>query len=154
MPDRPAVFRQPRRPNAGNAAQVSAQVVRILTPSRRFLHQLVELLHQDHGLKLLHPVVAAAGEELPFALEAPAGASDVVEGVAAVQKFITVAGDGAAFAGRNMFRVLETETGEISQRAALAAFVLGQPGLAGVFDHGEFVFAGNRVDRVHSQGIP
>ena len=64
MPDRPAVFRQTRRLDAGNLFQVGAQIVRVLAPARGFLHQLVELLHEDHGLELLHPVVAAAGEKL------------------------------------------------------------------------------------------
>src|SRR5205809_776069 len=55
MPDRPAVFRQARRLDAGNLLQMGAQVVRVLTAARGFLHQLVELLHENHSLELLHP---------------------------------------------------------------------------------------------------
>src|SRR6185503_1072235 len=94
MPDRPAVFRQPRRLNAGNLTQLAAQVVRVFTTARRFAHQLVELLHEDHRLELLHSVVAAAGEIRLGALKTPRGASDVVERVASVQEFVAVAGDG------------------------------------------------------------
>src|SRR5205823_7589571 len=77
MPDRAAVFRQPRRMDAGNLFQMRAQVVRVLTTTRGFLHQLVKLLHEDHGLELLHPVVAATSEKLLCAFEAPRGSSDV-----------------------------------------------------------------------------
>src|SRR5438034_4974557 len=142
MPDRPAVFRQPRRLDAGNLLQVDAQVVRVLASARGFLHQLVELLHKNHSLELLHPIVAAASEERLCALEAPGGASDVVERVAPVQEFIAVAGDGAAFSGGDMLGVLETETGQVAECAALAAFVFSQPSLTGILDNAELVFAG------------
>src|SRR5439155_17183956 len=99
--------------------------------------------------ELLHSVVAAAGEELLRALEAPGGASDIVEGVAPVQQFIAVAGDGAAFPGGDMLGVLEAETGQVAECATLAAFVFSQPGLAGILDNRELVFACNRVDGVH-----
>ena len=128
---------------------MDAQVVRVLASARGFLHQLVELLHKNHSLELLHPIVAAASEERLCALEAPGGASDVVERVAPVQEFIAVAGDGAAFSGGDMLGVLETETGQVAEYATLAALVFSKPGLAGILDNGEFVFAGDRVDRVH-----
>src|SRR6184192_297167 len=131
VPDGPAAFGQPRRMDAGNLFQVCAQVVRVLASARGFLHQLVELLHKNHSLELLHPIVAAASEERLRALEAPGGAPDVVERVAPVQEFIAVAGDGAAFPGGEMLGVLETETGQVAKCAALAAFVFSQPGLAG-----------------------
>ena len=60
-----------------------------------------------------------------------------------------VAGDGAAFARRQVLRVLEAEAAEVAQRAALPAPVLGQPRLAGVLDHGEIVLLRDRVDGVH-----
>src|SRR5207244_9032033 len=95
MPDRPAVFRQPRRLDAGNLLEVGAQVVRVLTSARGFMHQLVELLHENHGLELLHPIVAATGKVRLCTLEGPGGASNVVERVAPVQEIIAVASDGA-----------------------------------------------------------
>src|SRR5439155_12464372 len=115
MPDRAAVCRQTRRLNAGNLFQVGAQVVRVLAPSRGFLHQLVELLHEDHRLKLLHPVIAATGEILLCAFEAPGGSSDVVKSVAPVQKFVAVAGDGTAFATRDMLGILKAETSQVTE---------------------------------------
>src|SRR5207249_3064448 len=94
---------------AGNLFQVGAQVVRVLAPARGFLNQLVELLHEDHGLELLHPVIAATGEILLCASKAARGTSYVVKGVAPVQEFIAVAGDGAALATRDMLGILKTE---------------------------------------------
>src|SRR5205807_2557784 len=146
MPDRGAVLRQTRRLDAGNLFQVAAQVVRVLAPARGFLNQLVELLHADDGLELLHPVIAATGEILLCASKAARGTSHVVEGVAPVQEFIAVAGYGAAFATRDMLGILKAETSQITERAALAAFVFGEPGLAGILDHSQLVFARNRVD--------
>src|SRR2546422_1067859 len=81
---RSAAFRQTCRLDTGNLFQVGAQVVRVRTSARGFLHQLVELLHEDHRLELLHPVVAATGEERLRAFEAPRGTPDVVESVAPV----------------------------------------------------------------------
>src|SRR5439155_14343522 len=115
MPDRPAVFGQPHRPDAGNLFQVCAQVVRVLTPAFGFPHQLVELLQENHGLELLHPIVASAGEKRLRAFEVPGGASDVVEGVAPVEEIIAVTGDGAAFAGGELLGVLEAETGQVAE---------------------------------------
>src|SRR5439155_10653901 len=46
MPDRAAVFRQPRRLDARNLFQVGAQVVRVLASARGFLQQLVKLLQE------------------------------------------------------------------------------------------------------------
>src|SRR5437867_3443074 len=106
MPDRAAVSGQTYRLDAGNLFQVGAQVVGVLTSSRSLLHQLVELLHEDHGLELLHPVVAAAREIRLCAFEASRGSSDVVKGVAPVQEFIAVAGDGAAFSRWDMLGIL------------------------------------------------
>ena len=67
-----------------NLFQVGAQVVRISPAASRFAHELVDLLHQNHGLELLHSVVAAASEELLLAPEASGGSPDVVKGVAPV----------------------------------------------------------------------
>src|SRR5207247_6561879 len=135
VPDRAAVFRQTRWLDAGNLFQMDAQVVCVFTPARRFLHELLELLHEDHGLELLHAIVAATGKIRLGAFEASRGVSDVVEGVAAVEKFIAVAGHGAAFAGRDMLGILKAETRQIAECAAFAAFVFGEPGLASILDH-------------------
>ena len=48
-----------------------------------------------------------------------------------------------------MLGVLEAEAAQIAERPALAASVLGQPRLAGVFDYREAVLLGDRVDGVH-----
>src|SRR5205814_8362114 len=88
-----------------------------------------------------HPVIAATGEIFLCASKATRGTSYVVEGVAPVQEFIAVAGDGAAFATRDMLGILKAETSQITERAALAAFVFGEPGLAGILDHSQLVFA-------------
>ena len=100
---------------------------------------------------MLHAKVAATGEAA-FAAEGPRGPPAVMKGVAAVQKLIAIAGHGAAFAGRKVLGVLETEAPQVAQRAALAATVLGQPCLASVFNHSKVVFLGDRVDRVHVAG--
>ena len=103
---------------------------------------------ENHGLRLRHPVVAAAGEAA-VSLVRPDGAAAVVEGVALVDQLLAHAGDGAAFAGRNVLGFLEAEAAQVAERAALAALVLRQPRLAGILDHGELVLAGDGVDRVH-----
>lgn len=60
MPNGLAVFRQACGLDAGNLFQLGAQVVGVFPAACRFAHELVDLLHQNHGLKLLHSVVAAA----------------------------------------------------------------------------------------------
>src|SRR5688572_24084701 len=132
MPNRAAVLGQAHRLDAGDLAQLGREIVGVFLPARGFLKKLIELLEQDHRLKLLHGVIAAADEVRPFAFKAAEGAPDVVKRLAPVQESIAIAGDSTAFAERNVFRVLETETTEISESAATAAFVFGQPGLAGV----------------------
>ena len=48
-----------------------------------------------------------------------------------------------------MLGVLKTEAAQVAQRSALAALVLGQPGLTSILDHAQAVFLGDRVDGVH-----
>ena len=48
-----------------------------------------------------------------------------------------------------MLGLLEAETTQVPERSALAAFVFGEPRLARIFNEGEFVLAGDGVDRVH-----
>ena len=65
-----------------------------------------------------------------------------------------VAGDGAAFAGGEVFRLLETEATEVAERAAFAVFVLGEPGLAGILDDLEPALArGQRSDPCRRQAV-
>ena len=148
MPHRPAVLRQAHGRDAGNLAEVGAQVVGVRAADFGFLHQLVELLHEQDRLGLGHAVVVAAGETA-VALVRPDGAAAVVEGVALVNQFLAHARDRAAFAGRNVLGFLEAEAAQVADRAALAALVFGQPRLAGVLDHRQLVLAGDGVDRVH-----
>src|SRR5213593_2391703 len=149
MPDGPAVSGHTHRLNTGNLLEAAAQIVGVLAPARGFLHQLVELLHENDGLELLHPEVSAASEIRFVTLEAPEGTATVVEGLAAIQEIIIIACDGAAFAGRQMLGFLEAETAQVPERSALTALVFGEPRLARIFNEGEFVLAGDGVDRVH-----
>ena len=144
VPDRPAVLGQARRLDARDLLQGGGQAIGVLAPPGRVLDQLVELL-QEHGrLEVLHAEVAAAREVGPRALEAPVGAAAVVERAGPVQEVVAVAGDGPALAGREVLGVLEAEAAQVADRPALAALVLGQPGLAGVLDDREAVLPGER----------
>ena len=51
-----------------------------------------------------------------------------------------------------MFGFLETEAAEVAEDTAFAAMVFGKPRLAGVFNHGEVVLAGDGVDGIHVTG--
>ena len=82
-------------------------------------------------------------------LKVPVARPTLWKAWAAVQEFVAVAGDGAALATRDVLGILKTETSQVAEGAAFAAFVFGQPGLTGVLDDGEVMFAGNRVDRFH-----
>lgn len=114
-----------------------------------FLDEFIELLHEDDGLELLHAVVAAAREIRSGAFEVAVGPAAIVERLATIEEIVAVSGYGAAFAGWEMFGILEAETAEVAKHAAFAAFVFGEPRLAGIFDYCEFVFSGDLVDWVH-----
>jgi len=78
VPHRPAVLGQPHRRDAGDLPEVRAQIIGIGAADRGFLHEFVELLHEEDRLRLGHPVVAAAGKT-PVPLVRAAGAAAIVE---------------------------------------------------------------------------
>src|SRR5512140_2019342 len=111
MPGGPAVPRQNHWSDARDLAEVLAQVIGIRAADRGFLHELIELLRENDRLRLRHAEVAPS-REAAIALVGPACAAAVVVGVALVDEFLAHAGDGAAFAGRNVFGFLEAEAAE------------------------------------------
>ena len=133
MPDRPAAVWQAGRSETGDLLQTSAQIVGICLPDLRFLGQFVELLQQHGRLEMLHAEVAAAGK-VAATLQCSPSTAAVMERITAVDELLAVAGDRAAFTGRKMLGVLEAEATQVGERAAHAAFVFCQPGLARVLD--------------------
>jgi hypothetical protein len=151
MPDRATVFREPDGGDAGDLGELAGEVIGALTAEFGFLDEFVELQAEEDGLGLGHAVVIAA-REVAGTLECARGAAAVVVGIAAIDEFLAEAGDGAAFAGGEVFGFLEAETAEVAEDTAFAAMIFGEPGLAGVLDHREVVLAGDGVDGIHVAG--
>ncbi len=149
MPDWIAVFGEANCLDARDGFEAFGEMLGVGAADFCFLDELVELLHEDDGLELLHSVIAAAGEIGSGAFEVAKCPAAIVERLATIEEIVAVSGYGAAFAGWEMFGILEAETAEVTKHAAFAALVFGEPRLAGILDHGEFVFAGDCVDRVH-----
>src|SRR6516162_7343952 len=66
-----------------------------------------------------------------------------------VDQLVRHAGYSAAFTRGDMLGFLETEATQITNGAALATFVFGQPCLACILHHREVAFAGDCHDWVH-----
>lgn len=91
----------------------------------------------------------AAAREVGASLEAAVGTSAVVERAGAVDEIVSVAGDSATFARRQVLGVLEAEASEVADRSAFLSLVVREPGLTGVLDDRETVLPGDGHDRVH-----
>src|SRR5207249_6743063 len=154
MPDGLAVLGQARRQDAGDLLQRGGEARGVFAAPNRVLAQLVELLQEHSRLEVLHAEVAAAREIGPCPLEVPVRAPAVVERASPIDEIVTVAGDSATFARRQVLRVLEAEAPQVADRPALVSPVLREPGLAGVLDDRETVLPGDGHTRIHVAGHP
>src|SRR5207245_3479780 len=134
MPDGLAVLGQARRQDAGDLLQRGGEARGVFAAPNRVLAQLVELLQEHSRLEVLHADVAAAREIGPCPLEVPVRAPAVVERAGPIDEIVTIAGDRATFARRQVLGVLDAEAAQVADRPARVSPVLREPGLAGVLD--------------------